>query len=125
MNSFMQCRHYHSIRRVEGSITFQIDIDLNAFWRTSSAMEESAPRPFDDRANSGLRSSVGLRKGLLVLAHAKTLTTYQHGKLSLELLRLLAYVKKNDDCPLPRPCISVEEDWKGDSDVAGTDKAPP
>jgi hypothetical protein len=34
-------------------------------------MEESAPRPLDDRANIGLGSSVGLRKGLLVLVHAK------------------------------------------------------
>jgi hypothetical protein len=48
-----------------------------------------------------------------VHAHAKMLTIYQHGKLSLEPLRFLARVKENDDCPLPSPCISVEKDWKG------------
>jgi hypothetical protein len=40
------------------------------------------------------------------------LTTYQHGKLSLESSGFLAHVKKHDDCPLPSQCISAEKDWK-------------
>ena len=72
-------------------------------------MDESAPRPLDDRANGRLGSSVGLQKGLLVRAHAKTLITYQHGKLSLESSRFLVHVKKNDNFPLPSLC----KRWKG------------
>jgi hypothetical protein len=75
-------------------------------------MVEYTPRPFDDRASGRLGSSVGLQKGLLVHAHAKTLMTYRHGKLSLESSKLLVHLKKNDSFPPPSPCISVGKDWE-------------